>query len=77
MRASMCKRRAAYLLVGQDVAADLALAPLDELDVGLHALGGERLREEVADVRVRVQTSELARTSVLHNIVPRQTADSP
>lgn len=48
-----------HLLVGQDVAADLALAPLDELDVSLHAFGGERLGEQVADVRVGVQAGKL------------------
>ena len=54
----------AYLLVGEDVAADLALAPLDELDVGLHALCRERLGERIVDVRVRVETSELVKGPV-------------
>ena len=58
-RAAVRQGRTTYLLVGQDVAADLALATLDQLDVGLHTLGGERLGEEVADVGVRVETSEL------------------
>ena len=48
-----------YLLVREHVRADLALPALDELDVGLHALSLEGLGEEVADVGVRVETSEL------------------
>lgn len=56
-----------YPLVGQDVAADLALAPLDELDVSLHAFRGKRLREEVADVRVGVQAGELSPMSATLN----------
>ena len=49
----------APLLVREYVAADLELAPLHELDICLHALSRIRAREEVADVRVRVQTAEL------------------
>ena len=46
-------------MMGEDVAPDLALAALDELDVGLHALGREGLGEEVGDVGVGVEAAEL------------------
>ncbi len=52
-------QRMTHLLVGQDVAANVPLAPLDQLDVRLHALLGKGLGEQVADVRVRVQAGEL------------------
>lgn len=45
--------------MSEDVTADLTLTRLDQLDVGLHALSLEGLGEEVADVGVRVETSEL------------------
>lgn len=47
------------LLVSEDVASDVAFSALDELDVGLHALRGERIGEQVADVSVRVKAGEL------------------
>ena len=47
------------LLMSEHVAPNVPLPPLDELDVGLHTLLGERGREQVRDVRVRVQTAEL------------------
>jgi hypothetical protein len=40
--------------MSQDIAADLPLSLLDELDVCLHAFLGERSGEEVGDVCVRV-----------------------
>lgn len=45
--------------MSEDVAADLAFAALDELDVGLHAGLCEVLGEDVGDVGVGVQTGKL------------------
>lgn len=42
----------------KNVASDVSLPPLDELDVRLHPLFGERGREEIRDVGVRVETSQ-------------------
>lgn len=46
--------------MSENVASDVPLATLDELDIRLHALSGERLGKQLADVRVRVQTTELS-----------------
>lgn len=45
-------------LMSENVTSDVPLPPLDELDVGLHALLGESGGEEIGDVGVRVKTSE-------------------
>lgn len=42
----------------QDIATDVALAALDKLDVGLHALGRKGSSEKVRNVGVRVKTAE-------------------
>ena len=55
----ICVLRATPFLMREHVGAELALLTLDDLDVRLHAVLGEVLREEVADVRVRVQATEL------------------
>ena len=54
-----CKKRAAYLLVSKNISAQLALFPLDELNVGLHASLRKILGEEVRDVGIRVQATKL------------------
>jgi hypothetical protein len=46
-------------LVSEDVATDVGFARLDEVDVRLHAIGGEGLGEELRDVGIRVETGEL------------------
>ena len=48
----------------QYVATNLALLALHDLDVGFHALFGKRTCEKVADVPVRVQTTELGSRTV-------------
>jgi hypothetical protein len=45
--------------VSEDVAADLALAALNKLDVSLHASLGEVLGEDVGDVGIGMKTGEL------------------
>jgi hypothetical protein len=44
----------------QNVGAEFSLFALDDLDVGLHASLCELLREEIGDIGVRMQTSELS-----------------
>ena len=46
------KTSGAHLLMSENIRADLALLPLHELDVRLHALLGVRARKEVGDVRI-------------------------
>lgn len=53
---------AAYLLVSENVTTNLTLSLLNDLNIGLHTLGRERFSEEIVDVRVRVETSELHET---------------
>lgn len=48
-----------HLLMGKDIAADVALAALDQLDVGFHAFLRKGASELVVDVRIRMQTGEL------------------
>lgn len=45
--------------MSEDVASNIPLTALDELDIRLHALGCECLGEELADVGVGVETTEL------------------
>lgn len=50
-----------YLLVSKNVAADLALLALNQLDVGLHTFRRKRPGEQIVDVGVRMKSSELQR----------------
>ena len=47
------------LLMRQDIAADFAFFSLNNLDIGLHTFRRVRTSEEVADVCIRVQATEL------------------
>jgi hypothetical protein len=53
------RRERTNLLVSEDLTPDLLLLGLDEVHVGLHAVDSECLGEEVRDVGVGVETSEL------------------
>jgi hypothetical protein len=48
----------------QYVATNLTLLALHNLDVGFHALFCKRTCEQIANVRVRVQTTELGSNQV-------------
>jgi len=47
------------LLVREDIAPDIALATLHELDICLHAFRAVCAREKIGDVRVAMQAAEL------------------
>lgn len=45
--------------MSEDITANIALLPLDELNIGLHTLSCECLSEGITDVCVRMETGEL------------------
>ena len=58
------------LLVSENVASNVTLPTLNQLDVGLHALLREGFREEVRDVSVRVQATKLLGHEQLKHVTP-------
>lgn len=59
------RERQANLLMRQHIRAELSFLPLDKFDVGLHALLRVLPCEQVRDVTVRVQTTELSRPATV------------
>jgi hypothetical protein len=45
--------------MSEDIAANVSLLSLDQLNIGFHAFRGIRLGEKVTNVSVRVQSSKL------------------
>jgi hypothetical protein len=58
-RTEMRECEDANLLMSENIRPKISLFPLNDLDIRFHPLFREILSEKIADIRIRVQSSEL------------------